>query len=192
MTSLQASSTQKITKLHFFSQRKLIILLIRNNLAGPIKLVNKFSESGTNERVTIFIWFFCLLYQTWPNFSEKISFKWLFRAAVYASSTKLIDPTPKTTNYMKFLLGNNFFDFDKGWVGATLEKSKYRLPRLVRWKFGVVTWISIYIRKKKFSTLTEISLSPTEVTKLNRVEYISFMWIFHQLGPLGWVGLVVE
>ena len=42
-----------------------------------------------------------------------------------------------------------FLVFGKVWVGATLQKSKYRLPRFLRHKFGVVPWISIY-RVSKF------------------------------------------
>ena len=45
---------------------------------------------------------------------------------------------------MKLLLRNIFIlFFGKGWVGANIEKSKYRLPRFVGQKFGVVPWISM-------------------------------------------------
>ena len=44
-----------------------------------------------------------------------------------------------------------FIIIGKVWVGATLEKSKYRLLRFFGGKFRVVLWISIYRRNLQCS-----------------------------------------
>ena len=52
-----------------------------------------------------------------------------------------------------------FLVFGKVWVGATFEKSKYRLPRFLGQKFWVVPWISIYVKKSGLKILSKIYLS---------------------------------
>ena len=62
---------------------------------------------------------------------------------IYASLTRLIGPNRKTINDMSIKFEDFFSVFGMVWVGATLEKSKYRLPRVLGQKCGVVPWISI-------------------------------------------------
>ena len=54
---------------------------------------------------------------------------------IYASLTRLIGSTCKTINDIDFFL--YFFSsfFVKVWFSVTLEKSKYRLPRVLGQKF---------------------------------------------------------
>ena len=54
----------------------------------------------------------------------QISVKIFCQKLIYASLTKLIGPTGKIIINMIFCLLKSIF-FGRGWVGATLEKSKY-------------------------------------------------------------------
>ena len=115
-------------------------LLFRTNLAGPINFA-KLAWTGRSQY--LFKIFVCLLHLTWPNVSKKIFSIDCFEQLIYDSLTKPSGPACKTINNMKFLLKNIFWFFGRGLVGATLEKSEYRLPTFVGQKFGVVPWISM-------------------------------------------------
>ena len=100
--------------------------------------------------------YFVFLHQAWQNFSEKIFSNDYFEQLIHARLTKIIGPTHKTINDMKFVVEKYFFHFfGNGWVGATLKKSKYRLPRCVGQKFGVVPWISI-TQVKHYRTTSQV------------------------------------